>query len=107
MPTADSLLAFPVRQRRLCTLQQLVVNGNTRIDVAGPVVITVANGVNFNGVAGTQAHPEWLSLAVHSGGVTLNGTITFYGYVAATAGAVVINCKQRAAWTRERGFADT
>jgi rhamnogalacturonan endolyase len=72
-------------------LQQLVVNGNARIDVVGPVVITVANGVTFNGTAGAQAHPKWLSLSVYSGGVTLNGTVNFYGYVVAPTGSVVIN----------------
>ena len=72
-------------------LQQFVVNGNARIDVVGHVVITVGSNVNVNGVIGAQAHPEWLSLAVSSGGVTLNGDITFYGYVVAPAGAVVID----------------
>ncbi len=72
-------------------LQQLVVNGNARIDIAGPVVITVANGVTFNGSAGTQANPKWLSLSVYSGGLTLNGTVNFYGYVVAPTGSVVIN----------------
>jgi hypothetical protein len=47
--------------------------------------------VNFNGSTGAEAHPEWLSLAVYSGGVTLNGPTTFYGYVVAPTGAVVIN----------------
>jgi DNA/RNA endonuclease G (NUC1) len=72
-------------------LQQLVLNGNARIDIAGPVILTVANGLNFNGAVGVQAHPEWLSLAVSSGGVTLNGNIAFYGYVAAPAGSVIVN----------------
>jgi hypothetical protein len=70
-------------------LQQLLVDGNARIDIVGPVVITVANGVNFNGSAGAQAHPGWLSLSVYSGGLTLNGT--FYGYVVAPAGTVEID----------------
>jgi DNA/RNA endonuclease G (NUC1) len=71
--------------------QQLVVNGNAHIEIAGPVVITVANGVNLNGAAGVAAHPEWLSLSVFSGGVTLNGAVSFYGYVTAASGGIVIN----------------
>jgi DNA/RNA endonuclease G (NUC1) len=71
-------------------LQQLVVNGGARIDIVGPVVITIASGVNFSGTVGTQAHPEWLTLAIYSGGVTLNG-ISVYGYVVVPAGAVNIN----------------
>jgi DNA/RNA endonuclease G (NUC1) len=70
-------------------LQQLALSGNARIDIVGPVVITVANSVNLNGAAGAQSHPEWLSLSVYSGGVTLKGT--FYGYVVAPTGAVEID----------------
>src|SRR2546421_7443341 len=42
------------------------------VQIVGPVILTVANSVAFNGVAGNSTHPEWLVLQISSGGVTLN-----------------------------------
>jgi hypothetical protein len=71
--------------------QSLVLNGEGQIQLAGPVIITVASGLTLNGGVGTAAHPEWLTLRVASGGLTLNGSITFNGYVIAPNGTVTIN----------------
>lgn len=72
-------------------LQGLTLNGNAQIQIAGPVVIVLGSGVSLNGDVGAAAHPEWLTLNVASGGVTLNGNVTFNGSVVAPNGTVVIN----------------
>ena len=71
--------------------QGVVLNGEGQIHLAGPVIITVASGLTLNGEVGAATHPEWLTLRVASGGLTLNGNITFNGYVIAPNGTVTIN----------------
>ncbi len=66
-------------------LQGFAANGDSRIQIAGPVIITVATGIQLNGGLGNSAHPEWLALQIASGGVTLNGETSFYGYIVAPA----------------------
>ena len=72
-------------------LQNLTVNGNAQIQIVGPVVITLENGVTLNGNVGTSLHPEWLTLQSATGGVTLNGNVAVYGTVVAPNGTVIIN----------------
>jgi hypothetical protein len=72
-------------------LQNLTMNGSSRLQIAGPVVLNLAHGVSINGQVGEAAHPEWVTLNVASGGVTLNGNVTLHGYVAAPNGTVAIN----------------
>ncbi len=71
--------------------QNLTLNGNSALVIAGPVVITLANGMAFNGDVGTDGHPEWLTLKIASGGLTLNGNIDFSGFVVAPSGSVILN----------------
>ncbi|HKB89840.1 MAG TPA: hypothetical protein VKC60_04920, partial [Opitutaceae bacterium] len=72
-------------------LQNLTLNGSSALQVVGPVVLTLANGVTLNGNVGSTAHPGWLTLDIASGGLTLNGNITFDGDVVAPTGTVTIN----------------
>ncbi len=72
-------------------LQNLTVNGNAQIQIVGPVIITLQNGVMLNGNVGTSLHPEWLTLQSAAGGVTLNGNVALYGTVVAPNGTVIIN----------------
>ena len=72
-------------------LQGLILNGSARLQVAGPVVLTLANGITLNGAAGDATHPEWLSVAIASGGVTVNGGASLDGSVTAPAGTVTLN----------------
>jgi hypothetical protein len=54
--------------------------------------VTLANGMNVNGGAvGATDHPEWLTLNVAAGGVTLNSGAGVFGYVSAPAGTVNVN----------------
>jgi endo-1,4-beta-xylanase len=72
-------------------LQGLVLNGGSRLEVAGPVVLTVGSSVIVNGTVGAAGSPERLLLQVSSGGLTLNGNATVHGFVAAPAGTVMVN----------------
>jgi autotransporter-associated beta strand protein len=71
--------------------QNLTLNGGSTLEVVGPVIVTLANGTTINAQAGSATHPEWLTLQVHSGGVTLNTGATLDGHVIAPAGTVTIN----------------
>ena len=72
-------------------LQRLTLNGTSRLDVVGPVVLVLANGGAVNGDMGNEDAPELLLLRVATGGLTLNGGADFYGLVDAPAGTVVVN----------------
>ncbi len=72
-------------------LQRLTLNGQAQIQLVGPVVLTLANGVALNGSVGVSAHPEWLLLQIAQGGVTLNGGAVLHGDVIAPSGTVIIN----------------
>lgn len=71
--------------------QHLTLNGQAQFHVVGPVIVIVANAVSANSPMGNAAHPEWLTLDLFSGGLTLNGSVNVYGYVAAPAGTVTLN----------------
>ena len=78
-------------QPAVYNLQHLTLNGQTNLLVVGPVVINVANGFTANGVAGTSTNSSWLKINIPSGGLTLNGGSTIYGYVTAPNGTIIIN----------------
>ena len=78
-------------QPAVYNLQHLTLNGQTNLLVVGPVVINVANGFTGNGTAGTSTNSSWLKINIPSGGFTLNGGSTLYGYVTAPNGTVIIN----------------
>jgi rhamnogalacturonan endolyase len=72
--------------------QRLALNSQARIEVVGPVIVVVANGVSVNGgVIGSVDHSAWLTFNVYAGGLTLNSGANVYGYIAAPNGAVAIN----------------
>ncbi|MGE3277967.1 MAG: Ig-like domain-containing protein [Vicinamibacterales bacterium] len=71
---------------------ELTMNGQSVLQVVGPVRVTIKNAVMFNGLVGTSAHPEWLTLRIAaSGGLQLNGQTSLYGYVEVPKGQLVIN----------------
>lgn len=71
--------------------QKLTLNGSSRLDLAGPVIVTLAGSLTANGSLGTAMHPAWLTLHLATGSLTLNGNVTLHGYVTAPAGTVTIN----------------
>ena len=72
-------------------LQGLTLNGTARLEIVGPVTLTLAGGVTLNAAAGAAEHPDWLSLRIASGGLTLNGGATLSAFVTAPAGTVMLN----------------
>ncbi len=72
-------------------LQNLTLNGNATLQVVGPVILTLANSVEFNSTIGNADHLHWLVLRIASGGVTLNGTAAVHGTVIAPTGTVIVN----------------
>jgi hypothetical protein len=78
-------------QPAVYNLNSLTLNGGSRLEVAGPVVLTTATAVTLNITMGAAGHPFWLNLKVALGGVTVNGGGALYGAVNAPAGTVTIN----------------
>jgi hypothetical protein len=78
-------------QPSVYNLQQLTVNGQAQVQIAGPVILNVASAIALNGSLGLHSDPAWLTLNLSNGGLTLNGNVTLNGHVNAPAGAVVIN----------------
>jgi hypothetical protein len=88
-------------QPTIYNLQSLTLNGRSRLDISGPIILTVANGFTANGVIGTTNHSSWLQLQIASGGFTLNGGCMVHGNVTAPAGTVIVNgnsCLIGSAW---------
>ncbi|MBX3738731.1 MAG: tandem-95 repeat protein, partial [Candidatus Didemnitutus sp.] len=71
--------------------QHLNLNGSTRFDVVGPVIVNLANGFSANGNLGAAGQPGWLTMNIASGGLTLNGGVNFHGNVLAPNGTVLVN----------------
>jgi len=71
--------------------QSLTLNGNSSFQVAGPVMVTVANGFSTNSSMGSSPHPEWLKLRIAGGGLTINGSNSVHASIEAPLGAVTIN----------------
>ena len=74
-------------------LQSLTLNGGAALEIVGPVELTVAGSVTFNGggVFGNPAQPDWLALRVAAGGTMLNGGAAFHGSILAPNGTVIVN----------------
>ena len=70
-------------------LQGLTLNSGSQLEVVGPVIITLANGLSVGGTLGSAAHPEWLEVKIASGGLTLMGNVN--GSVIAPNGTVTVN----------------
>lgn len=76
-------------------LQGLTLNGGSALEIAGPVVLTLASGASFNASLGDAGHPEWLEVRVAAGDVTLNGNVACYGSILAPHGTVTVNGSTR------------
>lgn len=84
-----------VTEPQVYHFERLLLNGNASLRVAGPVVITVGQGVMLNGSAGNQDDPNWLHLRLINGPVTLNGRASIHGFVNAPASTVTLNSSSR------------
>ncbi|HEU5078828.1 MAG TPA: chitobiase/beta-hexosaminidase C-terminal domain-containing protein [Opitutaceae bacterium] len=72
-------------------LQGLTLNSGSHLEIAGPVILTIANGVSLNGTVGAAAQPKLLTLKIASGGVTLNSGAALSGVVLAPTGTITLN----------------
>ena len=72
-------------------LQGLILNSASRLDVVGPVILTVAGGVIVNGTAGNQSNAGWLQIRIAANGLTLNNHGTVHGFAVAPSGTVIVN----------------
>lgn len=68
-----------------------VLPGSAQLQIVGPVIITLANGSLLNGSAGALAHPEWLTLQVAAGNLTISGNVTFNGRIVAPNSTLTLN----------------
>jgi hypothetical protein len=76
--------------------QHLTLNSSARVQIVGPVLVVVANGFSLSdSTMGSAEHPEWLTLHIASGGLTLNSSSEVHGYVVAPAGHITINNNSR------------
>ncbi|MBI4752154.1 MAG: hypothetical protein HY774_27010 [Acidobacteria bacterium] len=92
----SSILIFGVAnavEPAVYNLQGLTLNGGTQLQIVGPVTLTLRNGTNINGSIGNAANPQWLTLNISNGGVTLNGGSQMFGKVNAPAGSVTVNSR--------------
>jgi hypothetical protein len=71
-------------------VQRLILTNGAHLRIAGPVLLVLANGITVSGVLGDVDHPEWLTLAVAAGGVTIQPDSRLYGNVLAPEGEVTI-----------------
>ena len=73
--------------------QRITLNGQARVNIVGPVILNLADGLSANGTLGSSDHPEWLALNISAGGLTLNGGCTVYAFVntPSNSGTVIIN----------------
>lgn len=68
------------------------LNGAGRVEVLGPVELTIPNGFNVNSsILGDPAHPEWLTLLIANGGMNMNSSSTTYAAVVAPTSTVILN----------------
>lgn len=68
------------------------LNGDARVEVLGPVELTIPNGFNVNSsILGNIARPDWLELLIPNGGMNMNSSSTTYAAVVAPTSTVILN----------------
>jgi rhamnogalacturonan endolyase len=71
-------------------LQGLTLKEGSRLEIRGPVILNVGSGVTIQGEAGNSGKPEWLTLRISSGGITVDGVV-LDAYVIAPGGIATVN----------------
>ena len=71
--------------------QNLNFNSGSRLKCVGPIIVTVRNSMNVNGVLGSSQNQAWLQLNISNGGLNINSGATIYGAVRAPGGSVQIS----------------
>lgn len=71
--------------------QSLTLSADSSLLVVGPVVITIGGDLIVNTSAGEPAHPEWLTLRLATGGLSVAGNRTIYARLEAPNGTLTLN----------------
>jgi alpha-tubulin suppressor-like RCC1 family protein len=71
--------------------QNLAFEGGSRMQVVGPVIVTVAHSFDADGTIGAASDPAWLTLNLFSESVMLESGAVLYGRVCAPRGAVTVS----------------
>lgn len=72
------------------SFQSITIHSSAKLDLAGPVIVTVAALGKIQGVLGSTVYSNWLDLRVTSGPVAIDGKGEVYGVVTATESAVTV-----------------
>lgn len=71
-------------------VQRLMLSAGSRLRIAGPVLLVLANGITVSGILGDVRHPEWLTMATAAGDVTIQAESRIYGNILAPDGEITI-----------------
>jgi hypothetical protein len=71
-------------------VQRLMLSSGSRLRIAGPVLLVLANGITVSGVLGDASHPEWLTMAAAAGDVTIQPESRLYGNILDPDGEITI-----------------
>ncbi|MDP0499536.1 MAG: Ig-like domain-containing protein [Verrucomicrobiota bacterium JB022] len=83
------------------SFESLTLNGNSQLEVAGPVVIRLRDSLTINGKVGSSANPAWVRLEAR-GDVTLNTGCTAYAIVIAPDRHLMVNGRLRGNFAVDR-----
>lgn len=73
------------------SFQGLNLNNGSDLKIAGPVILILQNGVNFNGTAGNIERPDWLEIHVHNGSINFNTNSQTWAVIKAPKSQININ----------------
>jgi len=74
------------------SIQSMNLNSNSRLQVVGPVILTMRYGLNVNqATMGSSTNPDWLQLNCFNGDFTMNSGATVYAKVVAPNNSVNLN----------------
>lgn len=73
-------------------LQGLTLNAGAHLEVAGPVILVLDDGLSINSNVTFSDHaPAWLTLKLAAGGLSVNGSVVLPADVIAPRGTVTLN----------------
>lgn len=73
------------------SFQSLRFSGQAKLQVVGPVILHLGEGLTATGTSGVATHPDWLQIRVAAGGVTVTGQAIIHGAILAPLGEVKIS----------------
>lgn len=69
-------------------LNSLTLNGNSRVKIAGPVLLNLAQGLTSNGPINSAAGANWLRINIAQGALKLDGGAVLYAAVLNPSGPI-------------------